>query len=66
MLSLVPAELLLSEAGDYTFTTNDSGVAEAEGVFLSLEIVRFNNLIKIIMTTLDELSRAIKGLQAMS
>ena len=54
-----------TEAHPSTFERSDLGV-NSLGVFLSQELVRFNELISVMKSTLFQLQRAIKGIVVMS
>jgi dynein heavy chain len=62
----MPPVLSKKEAHASTFRKLDDGSVNPLGIFLSHEMTKFNNLIRLIESMLRELSRAIKGLVVMS
>jgi len=62
----MPAELLTEGAAAVTFAVDDSGAPFPLGTFLSIEMGKFNKLLKKMVSTIFELQRAIKGLVVMS
>jgi len=66
ILSKIPPVLNEEEAGETTFVVNEKGIMDSLGTVLSQEMERFNNLTKIMTSSLSELCRAIRGEVVMS
>ncbi len=63
----MPEDFDLRKGHPTTFSKNGkSGQMNSLGVFLSQELVRFNQLMKVISTSLKMLQKAIKGFVVMS
>jgi dynein heavy chain len=56
----------LRDAHHDTFQKIPGGGTNSLGVFLTQEIIRFNAMLEVMLTTLDQLKRAIKGFIVMS
>jgi len=62
----LPAALDTSRAHPTTFAMTEGGQMGSLGVFVGQEIERFNNLLKVMKHTLDQLDKAIAGTVVMS
>eukprot|EP00744_Colponema_vietnamica_P000902 GILI01001554.1.p1 GENE.GILI01001554.1~~GILI01001554.1.p1 ORF type:complete len:2075 (+),score=684.51 GILI01001554.1:415-6225(+) len=62
----LPPSLNKKKAHTNTFALTSDGTMNSLGVFISQEIDRFNNLVRVISKSLKDLKDAIKGLVVMS
>ena len=62
----VPAKIKRDRASPITFATVESGAMNSLGVFIGQEMDRFNILIGVMVSTLDNLVKAIAGTVVMS
>ncbi len=66
LLATLPLTLEKSEAGPTTFTRLDNGSMHSLSTVLSHEMLRFNKLLFVMKSTLEELLKAIAGLVILS
>lgn len=66
ILDIIPRPLLVSEAGNFTFARDKTGLVDALATFLIQEMTRFNKLLYAIRLSLEDLRKAIRGLALMS
>ena len=66
LASKLPKLLSDENAADSTFARDAEGTLNSLGTFLSIEMAKFNKMLKKVKVTLAELQRAIKGLVVMS
>ncbi len=66
ILAMFPGEIDREEAHPDTFRPDASGSPTALAVVLTWEIIRFNKLIGVVRSSMQELLKAIKGLVVMS
>jgi dynein heavy chain len=62
----LPGPFNKDEAHHSTFAIIEDGSVNSLGVFLEQEMVRFNRLLKVMKSTLEQLSKAVRGLVVMS
>lgn len=65
-LSQVPLALVEADGNQDHFITNEEGYMHSLSIVLLQEMAKFNNLIKTVNKTLNELKKAIQGLAVMS
>lgn len=66
ILGKLPANMDVEKAHPSTFAVSEEGQPLSLGVFVGQEIDRFNQLLTVMKTTLDQLDRAIQGTVVMS
>eukprot|EP00762_Andalucia_godoyi_P001076 ANDGO_01965.mRNA.1 Dynein-1-beta heavy chain len=66
VLSQLPALLSEDEAAAGVFEVLRSGVMDSLSTVLSHEMVRFNKLLRVVKSSLEELKKALKGLVVLS
>jgi dynein heavy chain len=66
LASKMPALLTDENAAPITFSKDAEGTLNSLGTFLSIEMGKFNKLLKKMRSSIHELQRAIKGLVVMS
>jgi dynein heavy chain len=66
ILESLPMLLLRTSAGSTTFMADSNGLMESMATFLLQEMSRFNNLLKVMRQSLNDLRKAIKGIVVMS
>jgi len=66
MQSKIPKPMDIEKAHPLTFARIGDGTVNSLGTALAQELIRFNNLLKVVSSSLVELTRGIKGLVVMS
>ena len=66
ILEGLPLQLQRAEAGPTTFVEDKNGLMDSLATFLGQELVRFNELLRVMRKSLEDLRKAIKGLVVMS
>eukprot|EP00960_Hanusia_phi_P050219 760078-Hanusia_phi.AAC.2 len=66
LLSKLPKPLSTENTSSLTFIKDEEGTVNSLGTYLTIEMGKFNKLLKKMSSTLSELRRAIKGLVVMS
>jgi len=66
ILKRLPSRMRKEDAHPTTFATIDDGSVNSLGVFLEQEVVRFNQLLRVMVASLEQLKKAVKGLVVMS
>eukprot|EP00658_Telonema_sp_P-2_P010906 TRINITY_DN14150_c0_g1_i2.p1 TRINITY_DN14150_c0_g1~~TRINITY_DN14150_c0_g1_i2.p1 ORF type:complete len:858 (+),score=283.33 TRINITY_DN14150_c0_g1_i2:115-2688(+) len=66
ILARLPNPMDMDEAHESTFAKDPTGAVNSLGLFLSMEIIRFNPLLSLMKKSLKELQLALQGLAVMS
>jgi dynein heavy chain len=66
ILARVPPIMDMDEAHEVVFAKDPTGAVNSLGLFLSMEIIRFNPLLSVMKKTLKELELSLQGLAVMT